>query len=203
MTDSIQTIHCTGASLDRYIPELARLRIEVFRGWPYLRDGDADDEARYLRTYSEAQGGVVIVALDSGKVIGAATAVPMAEKTAEVKRPFEQTGIDPATVFYLGESVLLAAYRGRGVGVRFFAEREAHARRLKPFDWFAFCAVERDNDDPRQPADYMPLNAFWNRRGYIRHPELCTEFSWRGVGEGAASPQPMVFWLKPGPGRAI
>ena len=42
MTDSIQTIHCTGASLERYIPELARLRIEVFRAWPYLYDGDQE-----------------------------------------------------------------------------------------------------------------------------------------------------------------
>ncbi len=203
MTDSIQTIHCTGTSLERYSGELARLRVEVFRSWPRLCLGDEEAEARYLRSYSAAEGGVVVVALDAGKVIGAASARPMAEATAEVRRPFEQAGIDPATVFHLGESVLLPAYRGRGIGVRFFAEREAHARRLRPFDWFAFCAVERDDDDPRRPADFTPLAAFWNRRGYQCQPQLRTHFSWRESGEEAASAKPMVFWLKPGPAQVV
>ncbi len=55
-------------------------------------------------------------------------------------------GYDPAEVFYLGESVLLSEYCGRGIGVRFFEQREAHARALAsdlaspfgPLRWFAF-----------------------------------------------------------------
>jgi len=50
MTDAIEIVRVTGADLERWISELARLRIRVFRDWPYLYDGDADYEARYLRT---------------------------------------------------------------------------------------------------------------------------------------------------------
>lgn len=203
MTDSIQTIHCTGASLLPFLPELARLRIQVFRAWPYLTDASQADEHRFLNTYSESEGSVVIVALDAGKVVGAATGRPLVEASADFRRPFEQSGIDPATVFFLGESVLLPAYRGRGIGVRFFTEREAHSRRLKAFDWFAFCAVERPDDHPRRPADYEPLNAFWNRRGYQCRPQMRTELRWREVGEATESAKPMVCWLKAGPGQAF
>ena len=39
MTESrLQIIRATDADLDRYIPELARLRIQVFRDYPYLYD---------------------------------------------------------------------------------------------------------------------------------------------------------------------
>ena len=64
------------------------------------------------------------------------------------------------------------------------------------FDIAGFCAVERPLNHPRRPADYRPLDALWNRQGFIRHPELHTTFSWRDVDETVESPKPMVFWLK-------
>jgi len=194
----------TGAELDRHIPALAELRIRVFRDFPYLYDGDAAYEAKYLATYSRARGSVVVLALHGERVVGASTALPLAEETAEIQAPFLARGYAPSEVFYLGESVLLPEYRGRGIGVRFFEEREAHARAwaedpgsgFGPLRWLAFCAVERAADDPRRPAAFEPLNRFWAHRGYARQPELRTQMRWRELGEAAESPKPMVFWLK-------
>jgi GNAT superfamily N-acetyltransferase len=202
MTDQLRILTATGAELERHIPALAKLRIEVFREFPYLYDGDADYEARYLETYRQARGNVVVIVLDGERVVGASTALPMAEETDAVKAPFLVHGYDPARIFYLGESVLRPAYRGQGLGVRFFEEREAHAQRLcaeqgDRFDWYSFCAVQRDTDDPRRPADYVPLNRFWHKRGYQCHPELTTQFSWKELGESQESAKPMLFWLKP------
>ena len=41
-----------GRQVQPYIQELARLRIEIFRDFPYLYEGDLDYEAQYLQTYS-------------------------------------------------------------------------------------------------------------------------------------------------------
>jgi GNAT superfamily N-acetyltransferase len=204
MTDDIEVTRVSGPALKPVIPDLAALRIRVFREYPYLYEGDAEYEARYLATYSQAAGSVVVVARDGTRIIGASTALPLAEETEQVKAPFVAAGYDPARVFYLGESVLLPEYRGHGIGVRFFEEREAHSRALAadpasgfgPFDWFCFCAVERAADHPRRPAGYRPLDDFWTHRGYTRQPALRTEFSWREIGEAGESPKPMVFWLK-------
>lgn len=190
-------IQCfTGERLAGYIPDLARLRITVFRDFPYLYDGTAEYEERYLRTYTASPASVVVIAFDGDRPVGASTALPLADETPAIQQPFREAGIEPRRVFYLGESVLLPAYRGRGVGVRFFAEREAHARALGGFDWYAFCAVERPADHPRRPSEYVPLDAFWGRRGYHRHPGLRTSFSWRDIDEPQESEKPMVFWLK-------
>jgi GNAT superfamily N-acetyltransferase len=196
MSKPIHIKRVTGADLDDHIGELARLRIQVFRDYPYLYDGDLDYEAHYLRTYSQARGSVIVLALDVARVVGAATAVPLREETEAVQAPFIEQGYDPADVFYLGESVLLPEYRGQGIGVRFFEEREAHARALGPLRWFAFCAVERPAEDQRRPPNYRPLDRFWRNRGYRRHPVLRTAFSWKEIGESAESLKPMVFWLK-------
>lgn len=196
MSGQIRIQPFTGPGLAGYIPELARLRILVFRDFPYLYDGTTEYEERYLRTYTASPASVVVIAFDGDRPVGASTALPLAHETPEVQRPFREAGIEPARVFYLGESVLLPAYRGRGVGVRFFEEREAHAQSLGGFDWFAFCAVERPADHPRRPPQYVPLDAFWERRGYRKHPELPTQFCWRDLDEAEETAKPMVFWLK-------
>ena len=41
----------TGTDLDTALDDLARLRITVFRDWPYLYDGDLDYERRYLAEF--------------------------------------------------------------------------------------------------------------------------------------------------------
>jgi len=72
----------------------------------------------------------------------------MTAETPEVIRPFLEHGYDPERIFYYGESVLLRAYRGQGLGKQFFVEREDHARSLNRFDLLCFCAVERPLDHP-------------------------------------------------------
>lgn len=196
MTDRIRLRPATGEEAQRYIPELARLRISVFRDFPYLYDGNLSYEEKYLRTYAESPDSVIVVALDGDRCVGASTAVPLKHETEEFKRPFVAAGYDPNDVFYLGESVLLPQYRGRGLGVRFFEEREAHARKVGDFAIIAFCAVERPEDHPMRPSGYRDLAQFWRNRGYTKHPELHTTYNWRDVGEPQATDKPMVFWLK-------
>lgn len=186
----------SGDALTPYIPDLAQLRIEVFRAFPYLYDGDLDYEKTYLQTYIDAPGSVIILALDGEKVVGASTAIPLAQETDYVKAPFLAHDYDINTIFYCGESVLLPAYRGQGAGVKFFEEREAHAHELGDFEISTFCAVDRAQNHPMKPAGHVPLDEFWKRRGYKKHPELQTEFSWQEIGEEEESPKSMTFWLK-------
>jgi GNAT superfamily N-acetyltransferase len=184
-----------GAALHPLLPDLARLRIAVFRDWPYLYEGDEAYERRYLRAYADAPGAAVVVCRDGERVVGAATCEPMTQGHAPVRAVFEAAGLDPAGFCYFGESVLLAPYRGRGAGVRFFAEREAHARALG-LRFAAFCGVVRDPADPRRPAGHVPLDDFWRNRGYTPRPDLAVTFDWTEVGASAETPHRLTFWMK-------
>lgn len=195
-------IECfTGNRVKPHIPLLARLRIEVFRDFPYLYDGSMAYEQKYLATYTASPECVVVVVFDGEEVVGASTGVPLAHEMPEVQRPFIEGGFDPERIFYCGESVLRKSYRGQGVGARFFMEREAHAITLRRFDTIAFCAVERPPGHPRQPPGYVPLDEFWRRRGFRKHLHLRTTISWKELDEEVESEKPMVFWLKPLPGK--
>jgi GNAT superfamily N-acetyltransferase len=185
----------SGSDAAPYFDDLARLRIAVFHDFPYLYHGDSDYERRYMEIYARSEGSIFVLAIDDGKVVGASTGNPMLAETDEVQEPFRKAGRDPADYFYFGESVLLPAYRGRGIGVGFFDGREAQAKKLG-LRYATFCAVERAKDHPRRPADYQPLDGFWQRRGYTHHPELVTTFSWRDLDEEQESRKPLSFWIR-------
>ncbi len=195
--DSEPRVRClVGARIGKRLADLADLRIRVFREFPYLYEGSLDYERDYLQTYVNSPDSVIVTVEDAGRVVGASSGLPLEDETEEFRRPFEARGFDPRKIFYCGESVLLPEYRGRGLGVRFFDEREGHARNLGRFDTVCFCAVRRPADHPRRPPAYVPLDRFWERRGYRKYPELHTTYTWRDLDETAPSPKPMVFWLK-------
>ncbi|HSE78312.1 MAG TPA: GNAT family N-acetyltransferase [Alphaproteobacteria bacterium] len=190
---TIETL--AGAGVAPAIPDVARLRIAVFREFPYLYDGNEEYERKYLRKYVDLPESTVVVARAVGGIVGASTALPMVNAGGEVIKPFADAGYDPARIYYFGESVLLREYRGRGLGVAFFERREARARELD-FPVVAFCAVDRPQDHPRRPKDYVPLDAFWRKRGYAKRADLRCRFAWKEIGETAASPKCLTFWLK-------
>lgn len=186
----------SGADIAPYLPALAALRIRVFREWPYLYDGDLAYEAHYLATYSRSPRSLFVLAWDGAEIVGCSTGIPLSDETEACQAPFLAAGIAPSEVFYFGESVLDARYRGRGLGQRFFDEREAYAQTLGGFAYTAFCAVVRADDDPRRPPGHRPLDAFWRSRGYAPRPDLQAAFEWRELDEAAPSAKSMRFWLR-------
>ncbi|MDR2212613.1 MAG: GNAT family N-acetyltransferase [Pseudomonadales bacterium] len=200
MPNTLTVKRFSGAALMDYLDAVARLRIDVFREFPYLYDGDMEYERRYLQTYANCADAVVVVAFAGGenadKVVGASTGIPLRAEEANFQRPFIAAGYDPERVFYCAESVLRRDYRGRGLGVRFFEEREAHARELGGFDYYTFCAVLRPPEHPLRPADYQPLDRFWEKRGYRKHPELRAQYRWKDVDHAEQTSKIMEFWVK-------
>ena len=186
----------SGAQLGAYLDAVARLRIAVFRDFPYLYDGTMEYERNYLRTYLDCPQAVVVVAFDGDEVVGCSTAIPMAFEESAFQQPFIDNGYDPQRIFYCAESVLRPEYRGLGIGVRFFEEREAHANALGGFDWYAFCSVVRPVDHPLRPPGYEPLDCFWLKRGYVKHPELGATYNWKDIDQPRETSKRLEFWLK-------
>jgi GNAT superfamily N-acetyltransferase len=184
-----------GDAIQPYLADLARLRIEIFRDYPYLYDGDETYENNYLQNYAASPDSLIVIAFDDDKVVGAATAMPLYRAAEEVQHPFLAQNLPLEQIFYLGESVLQQQYRGQGIGVKFFEEREAYARSMNA-NYAVFCAVERPLIHPRRPIDYVPLDKFWYKRGYQKRAELHTAFAWKEIDEAKPSEKPMIFWMK-------
>lgn len=195
MSDAIALETLAGAAVISVVSELARLRVEIFRDWPYLYSGNLEYERNYLAKYADLPDATIVVARVRGRVIGASTALPLARAEPAMQQPFTAAGHVLTDWYYFGESVLEPAYRGRGVGVSFFNAREARAAVLG-YHQTTFCAVERPERHRLRPRKYVPLDAFWTKRGYTKRPELMGRFNWQDIDQNAETPHKMIFWTK-------
>ncbi|MEE4359344.1 MAG: GNAT family N-acetyltransferase [Desulfococcaceae bacterium] len=179
-----------------FIGDLARLRIEVFREYPYLYEGSPEYEEKYLKSYADCAESLIVAVFLDGKVVGASTGLPLEAADRAFRVPFSDKGYAAEKVFYFGESVLKRQYRGRGMYGRFFSERESYAKSLDRFDFVTFCAVERPARHPLRPAAYVPLDRYWKKKGYEKQKDMRCFFPWKDLGEESESLKPMVFWTK-------
>lgn len=186
----------TGQDIDAVLADLSRLRIMVFRDWPYLYDGDLAYEEKYLQKFAAAKGAVVITAYDGTHMVGASTAAPMVEHADEFGEPFKKSGYDISKIFYCGESVLLKSHRGFGLGHAFFEGREAQAHKLGGFTHSTFCRVVRPDDHALKPADYAALDPFWKKRGYAPVQGVIATYDWKDIDQPSETTHNMQFWMK-------
>ena len=184
-----------GAALEAALDDVARLRIAVFRDWPYLYDGSLDYEREYLATYRDSPGALLVGAFFGDVLVGASTSTPMEDHAGEFAAPMQGRGVPLERILYGAESVLLPEYRGKGIGHRFFDLREDHARALGRTP-VAFCSVMRPDDHPLRPATYRTNDAFWQGRGYAPVPGAVAEFSWKDLGQAGETVKPLQFWMR-------
>nr|WP_148234808.1 GNAT family N-acetyltransferase [Pseudooceanicola batsensis] len=184
----------TGAALETAIDDIARLRIAVFRDWPYLYDGDLDYERSYLRDYNHPTA-IVVAALDGPRIVGAATGMALEVHAEDFAAPFAKRPEPLDRIFYCAESVLLPEYRGRGLGHAFFDAREDHARSLGR-RYCAFCGVIRPEDHPLRPEGARTHDAFWRGRGYLPLPGVVAHFRWRDIDQPGETDHRLQFWMR-------
>lgn len=195
MRDNLNLEIFHGHKIKPYLLRLANLRMQVFKEYPYLYVGELQYELDYLATYVKCPASILILVLDNNEVVGASTAIPLEAEIEEFKKPFIKKGIALSQIFYLGESVLLPAYRGKKIYQHFFEMREQAARDYG-CSQTAFAAVERSLDDPRRPKAYRGLEPIWQHFNYTKHPELCAHLSWPEYGDLEETAKPLIFWLK-------
>lgn len=188
---NIQTF--TQKEILAYLDDLAQLRISVFREYPYLYNGSLDYEKEYLQTFVNAENGIVVAAFAGDQVVGISTGLPLEQEPAAVIGQWANE--DLTSIYYFSESVLAKDYRGQGIGVQFFHAREAWARK-SGFTKAVFCGVVRPDDHPLKPAGYLPLDQFWQKRGYTKKEGYFAKMSWLDRGEEEETTKVLQYWWK-------
>lgn len=193
----VKFIQCVGDQVSAYIDDLARLRITVFKEFPYLYEGSYVYEQNYLSIYTQSKKSLVILAVHNDQVIGTSTCIPMQDESKEFQSCFIEKNIDMTKVFYFGESIILKEFRGQKIGHQFFKLREQHAQEHMPgLNYTSFCAVDRKQDHPLRPANYKPLDSFWQRMGYEKQNEMKVYYKWKDIDKEHEDSKAMTVWLK-------
>ncbi len=196
MTPDIKIRSLIGAGIKTYIPSIVKVRTEVLKEYPYLRVGHAEEDTKYFRRLCQSKDSIAVLVFDGPKIVGVSTGTPLDEHPTQIQKPFLEKNLDPSEFYYFGICSLLKAYRGRGIAHHFFDLREEHAKHLKRFNKICLSNVIRPKNHHKKPKDYIPLDSFWKKRGYVEQKDLINQLVWREADEKTASPKSLVFWVK-------
>ncbi len=184
-----------GEQIMEVAEQFATLRIEVFKEFPYLYEGNFEYELSYIKTYSSSPNAMLFALYNESEMIGATTCIPLEEETLEVKTPFIERNLDTDAFIYFGESLLLPSYRGLGFGKLFFKKREEHAKTIGK-SMACFCSVNRVNEHPLRPLDYSDNAIFWQKQGYTEQTGMHCEMIWKDLDTADETVKTLTFWTK-------
>lgn len=185
----------TGTAIADLLDDVATLRLEIFQEYPYLYRGQREDELTYLGTYAEAPDACVILAYHGHVVIGAIAGMPLTREDSPLLHAFAGTTFPLDEVYYVGELLLRPAYRQCGLGQKLLAQLENHIRSLSRYRRLTCATVERPDDHPLRPRDYIPITRFLARTGFDRLPGVTSHFIWCET-DGVKRNHPMQLWSK-------
>lgn len=152
-------------------PDLASLHSQCLSGWPYFAAKGVNYEAGVLRAL--AAGGeesLVVVARDGDKIAGATSGSRLSPQLTAIREALSSNSIDPDAVHWITQMTLLPEYRGQGASNTLSYTREDYLRNLGTYSHIVFSSLVRPSDHPLRPADYVPHDGMWVKRGY-RHLE--------------------------------
>ena len=86
----LKFIKLSGEEVRPYLKYLGHLRIQLFREYPYLYDGDIQYEEKYLQNYAQCPDSRIMIVADGERIIGATTSIPLKNEDSELRKPFVQ-----------------------------------------------------------------------------------------------------------------
>ena len=175
MVSDIKIRTLIGPGIKTYIQSIAKVRSMVMSEIPYFQIGSLETDLKYLRHLALSKDAIAVLVFDGAKIIGATTGCPLADELPLFQEPFLKAGLPIHDYFYFGFSALLKPYRNRGIGHHFFDIREEHVRHLKRFSKICFTSFITPKEVIR-PTEQTYLETFWQKRGYIQHPEMTCHY---------------------------
>ena len=186
-----------GKDIEQYFDDICRIRITVFKEWPYLYEGTVEYEREYLTHYFENDRSLCILIIADKKVVGISTSMPLAGEHEEFKKPVADFGFDISKIFYYSETCLLKEHRGKGIYRKIFSLREEHVKSFgDDYHKVCFCSVIRPAEHPLKPKDYRPLEETWKRYEFYKVDGLTMTFLWTDIGENKETRKNLSVWMK-------
>lgn len=193
-----QMVILKGTEIKNYSDELAKMRLEYFKEYPYLYRGDLENERKNFRNLADNWRSILLIALEGQEIAAVSTATPLDSGYVDVPQDiFRNMGFINQDLYYFGEIIVHQKFRGIGLASQIFKEQEDFAGILG-YQAVCFLAVEREQNHPLKPVDYQENDSIWEHLGYQKtNKEVFLEWpTAQSNGTVENTKNKLVFWIK-------
>ena len=188
-----------GEQIKQEIEFVTQQRIRAFREYPYLYEGNLDEERSYLQWLASIPNAALAIAYSQSKPVGFITGIPVKDFEHHFKgsiRALENAGWPPQDYYYFAEAVVTPEHRGRGIATKLYALIEQYAHSL---GYTHGCFVTESHEHhPLKPSGYKELNNRFKTAGYSKIA-AAIKFNWQTI-QSNGSPQDqeheLQYWIK-------
>lgn len=180
-----------------YAAQIAKLRVDIFKEYPYLYQGSYENELKYVQKFVDHSHSLVCLLFDNNSVAGALTGLPLVYEDLSIKSPWENnSAVSASLVYYFSELLMYKEYRQKGFGDQMLRLGEQWVKELACYRNIVFITIKREPGHPLQPYGYKPLDAFCIKHGYAKLSGTTSVISWKEVGMSHDSSHVLEFWSK-------
>lgn len=183
-------LHIAPVQYSEYLAQLAEMRIQVFREYPYLYEGNLDYEFDYLERYVQCPSAILLALLDSaGQAWGVCTGIPLIHEDPVLSAPIpgnHQSG------FYIGEVLILPQARGQGWGAKLLEAIIDLSQKLGFKQHYLYTVVEPAHN---RPPHYHSPAKLWRKIGFEPTPIQCS-FEWKRWDQEHPQNHTMELWQR-------
>lgn len=170
----------TNQEVTPLLPFVASLRINVFREYPYLYDGNFKEEMDDLEHCAQLPHNAIAIAYHKNTPIGFLYGIPLVEFQSHFENPvidlFKEKNLQPETCYYFADVIILPEHRGNHLTKKLFDVLEAYAQE----NGYSSASFITENHEvhPLKPVDYKSLAPLWTYLQY-KKTGLQSEGSWQ------------------------
>jgi len=189
----------TGSEQKQLISFIAQQRISSYREYPYLYEGNIEEETVYLSWLVALPHSAIAVAYLGSEPVGFVSGASCVDFDEHFKGSidiFKKAGLLPEAYYYFTDVIVAPEHRGHALGARLFGLIEQHAQSL---GYSAGCCVTESHEThPLKPAHYKSIDSLLSNLAYKRS-SMAIHFNWltRQVhGDSIAQEHILTYWLK-------
>ncbi len=195
--DDIKLFLLKGKQALPFIDIVANFRINVFKEFPYLYEGNIEDERGYITSYTEHDDANIILIYKGDSAIGFSSSLPLSMESEYITDVIKNAGLDINDYLYLGEAIINKEYRGIGILNNIIDIHTSEAKKLN-LSKFCFMAVLRDSNHPNTPKDdnYIANEVIFSKKGFSPINDCYVNIEWKNCITGNMEENTLQFYTK-------
>lgn len=187
----------TGNDMQGTLEFVAQQRMRHYKGYPYLYEGNMQEEMEYLNLVASSPHSALCVVYKDDHIVGFAMGASFQEFAVHFKGSielFNAAGRNPHDYFYIADDIILPGYEGHMLTERMFEHLEQYAINLG----FAYTCIVHEQYDthPLKPKNYCDMD--WSKLGYTKTGSAI-HFVWNTLqADGSSCKQEHIlpYWAK-------
>lgn len=161
------------------LPFVANLRINIFREYPYLYEGNFKEEMDDLEHCAKLPKNALAIAYHEDTPVGFLYGIPLVEFAPHFENSvldlFKEKNLEPESCYYFADIIILPEHRGNNLSKKLFDALEMYAQE-QGYRSASFI-TESHESHPLKPINYKSLDPLWNSLQY-KKTDLTSYGSW-------------------------